>query len=33
MTAALSVSGLSFAYRDSLVLREVTLDQIGRAHV
>ena len=26
MTAALSVSGLSFAYRDSLVLREVTLD-------
>lgn len=26
MTTALSVSGLSFAYRDSLVLREVTLD-------
>ena len=26
MTAALNVSGLSFAYRDSLVLREVTLD-------
>ena len=26
MTAALSVSGLSFAYRDSLVLREVPLD-------
>jgi len=26
MTAALSVSGLSFAYRDSLVLREVTFD-------
>ena len=26
MTAALSVSGLSFAYRGSLVLREVTLD-------
>ena len=26
MTAALSVSGLSFAYRDSLVLREVAFD-------
>ena len=26
MTSVLSVSGLSFAYRDSLVLREVTLD-------
>ena len=26
MTTVLSVSGLSFAYRDSLVLREVTLD-------